>query len=66
MVNKIQYNVINVFFDISEEERKEKINKAIRTLCVLDIEKTASLDYNISVAFHGNVLDLLKGGTQIK
>ena len=43
----------NVLSDLSETERKEKINKAIRTLCVLDIEKSAELVYNEGVAFHG-------------
>ena len=43
----------NVLSDLSEAGRKEKINKAIRTLCVLDIEKSAELVYNENVAFHG-------------
>lgn len=60
--NKTEYIVVNAFSDISEAERKEKINKAIRTLCVLDIEKRLKLDYNIGVAFHGSVPDLEKGG----
>ena len=55
---KIEYNVVNVFSEISESERKEKINKAIRTLCVMDIEKLYELDYNNSVAFHGSTQDL--------
>ena len=58
--NKTEYIVVNAFSEISEVERKEKINKAIRTLCVLDIEKSAELDYNNSVAFHGSVSDLKK------
>ena len=61
---KTEYCVINVFSDISEAERKTRINKAIKTLCVLDIEKSCDLDYNIGVAFHGSVSDLQKGGTQ--
>lgn len=58
--NKTEYIVVNAFSDISESERKEKINKAIRTLCVLDIEKSAELVYNEDVAFHGSVSDLKK------
>lgn len=60
---KTEYIVVNVLSDISEAERKEKINKSIRTLCVLDIEKSAELDYNIGVAFHGSVSGLGEGGT---
>lgn len=60
---KTEYSVINVFSEIGESERKERINKSIRTLCVLDIEKKAELDYNIGVAFHGSVPDPQKGGT---
>lgn len=58
--NKTEYIVVNAFSDLSETERKEKINKAIRTLCVLDIEKSAELVYNKNVAFHGSVSDLEK------
>lgn len=58
--NKTEFIVVNAFSEIGEAERKEKINKAIRTLCVLDIEKSAELDYNNSVAFHGSVSDLEK------
>ena len=36
---KIEYNVVNVFSDISEAQKKEKINRSIRTLYILDIEK---------------------------
>ena len=58
--NKTEYIVVNAFSEIGEVERKEKINKAIRTLCVLDIEKSAELVYNENVAFHGSVSDLEK------
>lgn len=58
--NKTEFIVVNAFSDLSETERKEKINKAIRTLCVLDIEKSAELVYNENVAFHGSVSDLKK------
>ena len=51
--NKTEYIVVNAFSEIGEAERKDKINKAIRTLCVLDIEKSAELVYNEGVAFHG-------------
>ena len=58
--NRTEYIVVNAFSDLSEAERKEKINNAIRTLCVMDIEKSYELDYNNSVAFHGSVSDLKK------
>ena len=57
---KTEYVITNVLSNISEAERKEKINKAIKTLCVMDIEKLYELDYNNSVAFHGSVSDLEK------
>lgn len=56
--NKTEYIVVNAFSEISNVERKEKINNAIRTLCVMDIEKLYELDYNNSVAFHGSTQDL--------
>lgn len=56
--NKTEYIVVNAFSEISEAGRKEKINNAIRTLCVMDIEKLYELDYNNSVAFHGSTQDL--------
>ena len=55
--NKTEYIVVNAFSEISEAERKEKINDSIRTLCVMDIEKLYELDYN-NVAFHGSTQDL--------
>ena len=58
--NRTEYIVVNAFSDLSEEERKERINNVIRTLCVMDIEKSYELDYNNSVAFHGSVSDLKK------
>ena len=57
---KTEYIITNVLSNIGEAERKEKINKANRTLCVLDIEKSAELVYNENVAFHGSVSDLKK------
>ena len=56
--NKTEYIVVNAFSEISEVERREKINDAIKTLCVMDIEKLYELDYNNSVAFHGSTQDL--------
>ena len=50
---KTEYIITNVLSNISEAEHKEKINKAIRTLCVLDIEKSGELVYNEDVAFNG-------------
>ena len=56
--NKIEYIIVNTFSEISEAERKKKINNSIRSLCVMDIEKLYELDYNDSVAFHGSTQDL--------
>ena len=56
--NKTEYIVVNAFSEISDAERKEKINNAIKTLCVMDIEKLYELDYNNSVTFHGSTQDL--------
>ncbi len=49
-----EYTITNVFSSESENERKLNINKKIRSLCITDIEKTYSLDYNIGVAFLGD------------
>ena len=49
-----EYTITNVFSSESENERKLNINKKIRSLCITDIEKAYSLDYNISVAFLGD------------
>lgn len=58
--NRTEYIVVNAFSEISEAERKEKIDNSIRTLCVMDIEKLYELDYNSSVAFHGSTQDLIR------
>ena len=57
---KTEYVITNVLSDLSEAERKEKINRAIRNLCVMDIEKSAELVYNEDDAFHGSVSALKK------
>ena len=49
--NKTEYIVVNAFSEISEAERKEKINESIRTLCVMDIEKLYELDLIIVLHF---------------
>ena len=64
--SKTEYSVINVFSQIGETERKKKINNAIRTLCVLDIEKKAQLHYNINVAFCGSVSEQKNGRDTLK
>lgn len=60
-MKKTEYNVVNVFSNVSETQRKEKINRSIRTLCILDIEKMIEMDYNINIAFHSSVSNLQKG-----
>lgn len=55
---KTEYIVVNAFSKIGETERKERINNAIKTLCIMDIEKLYESDYNNSVAFHGGTLGL--------
>lgn len=49
-----EYNITNMFLSKTEDELKQKINKKIRSLCITDIEKVYSLDYNIDVAFLGD------------
>lgn len=61
-VSKNKFTVVNIFSDINEAKRKEKVNKAVKNLCILDIEKMSDLDYNIDVAFQCKASDLEKGG----
>lgn len=63
---KTEYVVINVFANNRGMPCKEKVNAAIRTLCILDLEKICNLNYNTSVAFHGGVSDYEKGGALLK
>ena len=49
-----EYSLTNVFLSETEDELKQNINKKIRYLCITDIEKVYSLDYNIGVAFLGD------------
>ena len=49
-----EYSLTNVFLSETEDELKQNINKKIRYLCITDIEKVYSLDYNIGVAFWGD------------
>ena len=49
-----EYSLTNVFSSETEDELKQNINKKIRYLCITDIEKVYSLDYNIGVAFLGD------------
>ncbi len=62
--NLCEYVVINIFQNKTEDEKKRQINQKIKNLCVLDIEKSIELNYNIGVEFHGSVSDLERGGTQ--
>ncbi len=55
-----EYTITNVFSSKSEDELKQNINKKIRCLCITDIEKTYSFDYNIDVAFLGDTSNLKK------
>lgn len=49
-----EYSITNVFLSETEDELKQKVNKKIKSLCITDIEKIYSLDYNIGVAFLGD------------
>ena len=49
-----EYSLTNVFSSETEDELKQNINKKIRYLCITDIEKTYSFDYNESVVFLGD------------
>ena len=55
-----EYTITNVFLSESEDEIKRNINKKIRSLCITDIEKAYSLDYNIGVAFLGDTSTIKK------
>lgn len=61
-VSRNEFTVDNIFSDINEAKRKEKVNKAIKNLCILDIEKMSDLDYNISIVSQSKASDLEKGG----
>lgn len=58
-----KYVVKNAFSNTCELKRKEKINKIIRTLCILDIENCLQLESNIDIEFHSSVSNLNEGGT---
>ena len=60
--NKTEFIVVNAFSDLSEAERKEKINKAIRTLCVTELENIAGLEYYEKATFLGDALSFKRGG----
>ena len=55
-----EYSLTNVFSSETEDELKQNINKKIRYLCITDIEKAYSLDYNIGVAFLGDTSTIKK------
>ena len=55
-----EYSITNVFLSETEDELKQKVNKKIKSLCITDIEKIYSLDYNIGVAFLGDTSNLKK------
>lgn len=57
---KTEYMIVNVFSDDNEARRKERINTAIKNLCILEVEKEYDSDYNVGVAFHDSVSDLKK------
>ena len=51
--NICEYSIKNVFLSKTEDEFKQNINKKIKSLCITDIEKTYSFDYN-NVVFLGD------------
>lgn len=59
---KTEYNVINIFSDGSETQRKSKVNEIIRNLCVNELEFITGLEYNKGETLLGDALSLKKGG----
>lgn len=46
MRSKTKYIIIHEFQSVDAEDRKEKINMAIRNLCLWDIENEPRIGYN--------------------
>lgn len=59
--NLCDYEVKNIFVSKNEEEMKEKINSKIRSLCVMDVEKIYSFDYDTNVVLSGDNSEFEKG-----
>lgn len=59
--NLCDYDVKNIFLSKTQDEMKRKINSKIRNLCVMDVEKIYSFDYNIDVTFLGGTSATEKG-----
>lgn len=59
--NLCDYDVKNIFLSKTQDEMKRKINSKIRNLCVMDVEKIYSFDYNIDVTFLGDTSETEKG-----
>ncbi len=61
MKNKLcDYEVKNIFVSKTQDEMKRKINSKIRSLCVMDVEKIYSFDYNTDVTFFGDTSETKK------
>ncbi len=60
---KTEYNVINVFSDGSETQRKSRVNEIIKNLCVNELEFVTGLDYNEGTTLLGDALSLKKGAS---
>ena len=62
MKNKLcDYEVKNIFVSKTQDEMKRKINSKIRNLCVMDVEKIYSFDYNTDVTFLVDTSETKKG-----
>lgn len=59
--NLCDYEVKNIFMSKTRDEMKQRINSKIRNLCVMDVEKIYSLDYNIDVHILGDTSEIKKG-----
>ncbi len=59
--NLCDYEVKNIFISKIQDEMKQKLNSKIRNLCVMDVEKIYSLDYNIDVHILGDTSKIEKG-----
>lgn len=55
MKNKLfSYKVNNNFVSETQDEMRNRINSKIRNLCLMDVEKIYSFDYNIDVTYLGD------------
>ncbi|MBR7132655.1 MAG: hypothetical protein IKD04_03900 [Clostridia bacterium] len=59
--NLCNYDVKNIFISKTQDEVKQMINLKIRNLCVMEVEKIYSFDYNIDIHILGDTSETEKG-----